>query len=131
MASQDKETRLRQKAEWEVKLNKRLALLAGKGLDEKKIAQDVQIKELKANLKAAQARLRAIDATEKRTAELAAIKAERLAKPKEEAPKAKTAEEQPPEPKAKKKKKAEDAQTSEDKPKKKKKKEEDAQPQQA
>jgi hypothetical protein len=66
-------------------------------------------------MKEAQARLRAIDATEKRTGELAAIKAERLAKPKEEAPKAKKAAEPPPEAK----------------PKKKKKKEEGAEPQQA
>lgn len=132
MASESRETRLRQKAEWEVKLNKRLALLAGKGMDEKKIAQDVQVKELKAKLKESNARIRAIDATEKRTAELAAIKAERLAKPKEEeAPKAKKAEEPPADAKPKKKKKAEDDQPSEDKPKKKKKKEEGDQPQQA
>jgi hypothetical protein len=130
MASESKETRLRQRTEWEVKLNKRLALLAGKGLDEKKISQDVQIKGLKAKIKESQARLRAIDATEKRTAELAAIKAERLAKPKEEAPKAKKAEEQSPETKAKKKKKVEE-QPSEDKPKKKKKKEEAAQSQES
>lgn len=114
MASQSKETRLKQKTEWEVKLDKRLALLAGKGLDEKKIALDVQVKELKAKLKAAQARLRAIDATEKRTEELAAIKAERLARPKEEAPKAKKVEEPPPETKPKKKKKKEEAAQSQE-----------------
>ena len=100
-----RETRLKQKAEWEVKLKKRLALLGEKGFDEKKIARDVGIKELKAKIKESQVRLRAIDATEKRTAELAAAKAERLAKPKEEAPKAKKAEEPPPEAKPKKKKK--------------------------
>ncbi len=100
-----RETRLKQKAEWEVKLQKRLALLGAKGFDEKKIARDVGIKEMKAKIKESQVRLRAIDANEKRTAELAAIKAERLAKPKEEAPKAKKAEEPPPEAKPKKKKK--------------------------
>jgi hypothetical protein len=109
MASESRETRLKQKTEREVKLNKRLALLADKGMDEKKIAQDVLVKALKAKLKESQARLRAIDATEKRTAELAAIKAERLAKPKEEAPKAKKVEEPPPEAKPKKKKKKEEA----------------------
>jgi hypothetical protein len=107
-----RETRLRQKAEWEVKLKKRLALLGAKGFDEKKIARDVGIKELKSKIKESQVRLRAIDATEKRTAELAVIKAERLAKPKEEAPKAKKAEEPPPETKPKKKKKkTEEAET--------------------
>jgi hypothetical protein len=70
---------------------------------------------LKAKIKESQVRLRAIDATEKRTGELAAMKAERLAKPREEAPKTKKAAEPPPE----------------TKPKKKKKKEEGAEPQQA
>ena len=110
-----RDTRLRQKAEWEGKLQKRLALLGAKGFDAQKIARDVGVKELKAKIKESQVRLRAIDANEKRTAELAAIKAERLAKPKEEAPKPKKKEEPPPE----------------TKPKKKKKKEEGAQPPQA
>ncbi|MCE5282674.1 MAG: hypothetical protein LLG93_11280 [Deltaproteobacteria bacterium] len=112
MASKSRETRLRQQADWEAKLQKRLAFLAGKGAaDERKIAQDVQVRELKAKIKESKARLGAIDANDKRTADLAAVKAERLAKPKEEAPKAKKAEEPPPE---------------EAKPKKKKKKEKDA-----
>ena len=115
MTSKGRGTRLNQKAEWEGKLQKRLALLGAKGLDEKKIARDVGIKELKAKIKETQERLRAIDANEKRTAELAASKAERLAQPKEEAPKSKKKEEPPPEAK----------------PKKKKKKEEGAEPQQA
>ena len=106
MTSKSRETRLTQKAAWELKLQKLTALLAEKGQDEKQIARDAAVKALKANVKAAGVRLRAIDATEKRTAELAAIKAERLAKPKEEAPKAKpAAKEPPPEAKAKKKKK--------------------------
>jgi hypothetical protein len=106
MASESKETRLKQKAALEAKLQKRLALLAEKGQDEKKIARDVLVKELKAKLKETALRLRAIEANVKRTADLAAIKAERLAKPKEEAPKAKkAAPEPPPEAKAKKKKK--------------------------
>ena len=109
MASESKETRLKQKATLEAKLQKRLALLAEKGLDEKKIARNVLVKQLKANLKTTAARLRAIAAHVKRTADLDAMKAERLAKPKEEAPKAKkAAPEPPPEAKAKKKKKKEE-----------------------
>jgi hypothetical protein len=109
MASESKETRLKQKATLEAKLQKRLALLAEKGLDEKKITRDVLVKELKAKLKETAVRLRAIEANVKRTADLAAIKAERLAKPKEETPKAKkAAPEPPPETKAKKKKKKEE-----------------------
>jgi len=111
-----RDARLRQNAEWEKKLQQRLALLGAKGFDEKKIARDVGVKELKAKVKVSQVRLRAIDATEKRTAELATIKAERLAKPKEEASKPKKQEEPPP---------------AESKPKKKKKKEEGAVHQQA
>ena len=108
MTAKGRETRLSQKAEWEKKLQKRLALLGEKGFDEKKIARDVGVKELKAKIQESQVRLRAIDANEKRTAELAAIKAERLAQPKEEAPKAKKAAEPPPETKPKKKKKKEE-----------------------
>jgi hypothetical protein len=109
MASESKETRLKQKAALEAKLQKRLALLAEKGLDGKKIARDVLVKELKANLKETQVRLAAIAANVKRTADLAAMKAERLAKPKEETAKAKkAAPEPPPEAKSKKKKKKEE-----------------------
>lgn len=104
MSSESKETRLKQKAEWEMKLQRRLALLAGRGVDEKKIARDVLVKELQAKIKESQRRLRAIAAVEKRTGELAAAKAERLAKPKEEAPRAKKGAPEPP-PAAKPKKK--------------------------
>jgi hypothetical protein len=104
MSSESKETRLKQKAEWEMKLQRRLALLAGKGVDEKKIARDVLVKELQAKIKESQRRLRAIAAVEKRTGELAAAKAERLAKPKEEAPRVKKGAPEPP-PAAKPKKK--------------------------
>lgn len=104
MSSESKETRLKQKAEWEMKLQRRLALLARKGVDEKKIARDVLVKELQAKIKESQRRLRAIAAVEKRTGELAAAKAERLAKPKEEAPGAKKGAPEPP-PAAKPKKK--------------------------
>jgi hypothetical protein len=116
MASESRETRLKQKAEWERRLQKRLTALSGKEADEKKIARDVLVKELRAKIKASTLHLGAIDANEKRTQALAAAKAERLAKPKEEAPKAKTAAPEPP---------------PEAKPKKKKKKEEEAPPQQA
>ncbi len=103
-----RETRQKQLAEGEVKLQKRLALLGEKGFDEKKIARDVLVKELKSKIKESQVRLRAIGANEKQIADLAAIKAERLAKPKEEAPKPKKAAEPAPEAKPKKKKKKEE-----------------------
>jgi hypothetical protein len=105
MASKSRETRLKQQAEWEAQLQKRLTRLGTQGFDATKIARDVLVKELKAKIKESNLRLRAIDATEKRTAELAVIKAERLAKPKDEAPKTKKTAEPPPEAKPKKKKK--------------------------
>ncbi|OHE17243.1 MAG: hypothetical protein A2X96_01615 [Syntrophobacterales bacterium GWC2_56_13] len=104
MSSESKETRLKQRAEWEIKLQRRLALFTGKGVDEKKIARDVLVKELQAKIKESQRRLRAIAAVEKRTGELAAAKAERLAKPKEDALRAKKGAPEPP-PAAKPKKK--------------------------
>ena len=109
MASQSRETRQKQLADGEVKLQKRLAFLGAKGVDEKKITRDVLVKELRAKIKESQVRLRAIGANEKRTAELAAIKAERSAKPEEEAPKPKKAAEPAPEAKPKKKKKKEES----------------------
>jgi hypothetical protein len=106
MTSERRETRLRQKAEWEVKLKKRLTLLAEQGLDERQTVRDARVRELKAKIGEADARIRAIDAKEKLTADLAAQKAEKLAAPKEEPPKKKV-EEPPPETKPKKKKKKE------------------------
>jgi hypothetical protein len=115
MASQSKETRLKQKAAWEEKLKHRLALLGEKGIDAKRIERDVLVKELKSKIRESQSRLQAIDANERCTAELASVKAERLAKPKQEAPKPKK----------------EEAPAAEEKPKRKKKKEESAEPKQA
>jgi hypothetical protein len=89
MTSLSRETRQKQLVEWEAKLHKRETLLVEEGFDAIKIEHDIGVKELKSKIKESQVRLQAIDALEKRTAELAAIKAERLAKPKKEAPRAK------------------------------------------
>ena len=108
MNSQSKETRLQQQALINSKLQKRLAMLAEKGMDEKAIARDAIVKELKSKLKETAARLRAIEKIAKRTGELDAIKSERLANPQKNMPRAKKeAPEAPPETKPKKKKKTE------------------------
>jgi hypothetical protein len=91
MTSLSRETRQKQLVEWEAKLQQRQTLLGEKGLDAIKIARDIGVKELKSKIKESQVRLQAINAAEKLAAELAAMKAERLTKPKEEAPKAKKA----------------------------------------
>lgn len=95
MTSLSRETRQKQLVEWEVKLQKRQTLLGEKGFDATKIAHDIGVRQLKSKIKEAQVRLQAIGAAEKLSAELAAMKAERLAKPKEEAPKAKKAAKPP------------------------------------
>jgi len=107
MKAQSKETRLQQQALLNSKLKARLAMLAEKGMDETAIARDVTVKELKSKLKETAARIRAIEAGEKLTDKLAAIKAEKLANPQKNMPRAKKAAPETPEAKPKKKKKAE------------------------
>jgi len=114
MTSESRETRLRQQGEWEAKLQKREALLKSSGADAKKIAGDVQIRGLKAKVKEAKLRIRAIDTNEKRTADLVAMKAERLtqaeaAKAEPPASKKKKAEPPPPAPETKAAKKKKEA----------------------
>jgi len=95
MTSLSRETRQKQLVEWELKLQKRQTFLGEKGLDAIKIAHDVGVRELKSKIKESQVRLQAIGAAEKLSAELAAMKAERLTKPKEKAHKAKKAAKPP------------------------------------
>jgi hypothetical protein len=105
MKSESKKTRLQQQTLFETKLQKRLALLAEKGVQEKMISKDALVKELKAKLNRTALRLRAIETIEKRTEGLAARKTARLEPPPETAPKAKkdAQEKRPAEPKPKKK----------------------------
>jgi hypothetical protein len=107
MKAQSKETRLQQQALLNSKLQARLAMLAEKGMDEKAIARDVTVKELKSKLKETAARLRAIEAAEKLSDKLGAVKAEKLANPQKNMPRVKKAAEPEPEAKPKKKKKTE------------------------
>jgi hypothetical protein len=90
MGSQQKETQSGQKASFERRLENRLALLSGKGIDSPEIKKDVLVKKLRANIKAVNARLKTIADTEKKTEELAKIKAERAALPPKEKESAKT-----------------------------------------
>jgi hypothetical protein len=95
MTSLSRGTRQKQLVEWEAKLQKRQTLLGEKGFDAIKIAHDIGVRELKSKIKESQVRLQAIGAAEKLAAELAAMKAERLAKPREQSPKAKKAAKPP------------------------------------
>jgi translation initiation factor IF-2 len=75
---------MRQKARFEHTLQDRLSFLSGKGVKSPKAEKDTIVRKLQADLKAVNKRLRVITASEKRTEEMAKIKAERAAAPKQE-----------------------------------------------
>jgi hypothetical protein len=111
MGSKDKEARLAQKSQWQDKLDQRLSALSEKGVKEEDVAKDAVVRNLRAQVRKAGARLRAIDSLRSKAEEMARRKEENLAIPKEQ--------------KAKKKKGAEDEkqELSKRQQKKKKKKE--------
>ena len=77
MASKLKQTQLRRKEQDERKLKNRLALLSEKKIDSSRIDKDPLVKNLRANIEATDARLKAIAKIEQRTAELAKIKVDK------------------------------------------------------
>ena len=96
MASKDKVARDAQKTYWEGVLSRRLDVLKESGLEPKKIAKDVSIRKIRAEIRKIGARLAVIDKKEKKIEEMARIKAEKTSIPKEEkAMKTKAAEETP------------------------------------
>jgi hypothetical protein len=78
MASKLKATQQKRKEQYERRLATRLALLSEKKIDPSKINKDPLVKNLRANIEASDARLKAIAKIEERTAELAKVKAEKL-----------------------------------------------------
>ncbi|MGZ3635834.1 MAG: hypothetical protein ACXWMO_09950 [Syntrophales bacterium] len=134
MGSRKKEPQERQKAYFERGLKERLSFLAKKGIESPGIDKDALVKKLRANIRAINYRLKAIAANERRTQELAKMKAEKAAEkaapkavPKDQAEKkGKSSKETPGEGKEKKKKKDKETgqeQEKEQKPEKKKVKE--------
>ena len=107
MGSNSKQVQTGQKESFERKLKDRQAFLSEKGVESQGIEKDAIVKHLQANIRAINNRLKAIDATEKKNAELAKMKAERAAAPKEDSEgiKKKKEEKAPAEGKEKKKKK--------------------------
>jgi hypothetical protein len=75
---------MRQKARFEHTLQDRLSFLSGKGIKSPKAEKDTIIRKMQADIKAVNKRLRVIAASEKRTEEMAKIKAERAAAPQKE-----------------------------------------------
>jgi hypothetical protein len=96
MPSKSKEARLNQMEYLEYKLDRRLAFLAERSVDPGRIVKDPAVRMIRAKIRETDARLRAIAAIEKKTEEMAKVKAEKLTLPKEEkTKKRKEAEEQP------------------------------------
>jgi len=75
---------MKQKTDFEQKLKDRLSFLSGKGIKSPKADKDTLVRKWQANVRAVNRRLRLIADNEKRTAEIAKIKAERAAAPQKE-----------------------------------------------
>jgi hypothetical protein len=84
MESKRKQMIMRQKASFEHELKDRLSYLSGKGTKSPQAGKDTLVRKLLANIRALQKRLRMIADNEKRTEEMAKIKAERAAAPRKE-----------------------------------------------
>jgi hypothetical protein len=79
MSLKHKNMQLRQKSYCEQQLKDRLALLAGRGIEGKKVDRDPIVRKLKASVKALNGRLRAIADSEKLVQDLAKSKADKAA----------------------------------------------------
>ena len=75
---------MRQKAYFEHNLQDRLSFLSGKGINSSKADKDTLVRKWQADIRAVNKRLRLIADNEKRTEEMAKIKAERAAAPRKE-----------------------------------------------
>jgi hypothetical protein len=84
MGSKHKQSRMEQKASFERKLEDRLSYLSKKGIESPKIGKDIIVKKLRADINAVNTRLKWIADNEKKTEELAKIKAEKTAAPRED-----------------------------------------------
>jgi hypothetical protein len=95
MPSKSKEARLNQKEYLKFKLDQRLAALAERSVEPHRIVRDTAVRMIRAQIRETDDRLKAIVAIEKKTEEMAKVKAEKLSAPKEEkTKKRKEAEEQ-------------------------------------
>ncbi len=79
MGLKRKQMQMRQKARFEEELKNRLSFLSGKGIKPPKSDKDAIVKNLKANIRATDRRLRFITGYETRTQELAKAKADKAA----------------------------------------------------
>ena len=84
MGMMRKQMLLQQRASFELTLKERLSILAGKGIPSAKADKDTIVRKLKADIRAVGRRLKAVADNDKRTEEMAKVKAERAAAPKKE-----------------------------------------------
>jgi len=84
MGSMRKQMLLKQRASFEQTLRERLSFLSGKGIQEAKVDKDTIVRKLKADIRAVNNRLKTVAENEKRTEEMARIKAERAALPRDQ-----------------------------------------------
>ena len=84
MGLKRKQMLMQQKAYFEHQLQDRLSVLSGKGIKSPKADKDTLVRKLQADIRAVNKRLRLIAANEKRTEEMAKIRAERAAAPRKE-----------------------------------------------
>jgi hypothetical protein len=84
MTSKSLEARENQKEYWESKLNQRLSFLTEKGFETHKIAKDSIVRKFRAKIRETKSRLKTIASKEIKVAEMAKIKAEKMATPKQE-----------------------------------------------
>jgi hypothetical protein len=107
MGLRRKQILMQQKASFEHKLKDRMSFLSGKEIKSPKADKDTLVRKWQADIRAVNKRLRLIAGNEKRTEEMAKIKAERAAAPrKEEGGKGEKLKKAPEEGKGKKIKKA-------------------------
>ncbi|MBE3112244.1 MAG: hypothetical protein IMZ46_17345 [Acidobacteria bacterium] len=84
MGLKRKQMLIRQKAYFEHELQDRMSFLSGKGIESPKADKDTLVRKLQADIRAGNKRLRLIADSEKKTEEMAKIKAERAAAPQKE-----------------------------------------------
>ncbi|NTU51529.1 MAG: hypothetical protein HGA94_03715 [Candidatus Aminicenantes bacterium] len=75
---------MQQRASFEQTLQERLSFLSGKGVQSPKVDKDTIVRKLKADIKAVNNRLRTVAGNDKRSEEMAKIKADRESAPRKE-----------------------------------------------
>ena len=84
MGSKRKQMLMQQRASFEQTLQERLSFLSGKGVRSPQVDKDTIVRKLKADIKAVNNRLKTVAANEKRSEEMAKIKADRASAPHKE-----------------------------------------------